>query len=393
MSFPRTAGRTRLVTVVSFAVVVLLVAAGVLWWVFGNNERRVTAVFTSAVGIYPGSDVRILGVPVGQVDAVTPTGKTVRITMSVQDDVKIPANVGAVQITPSVVSDRYVQLTPVYRGGPMFPDGGTIPVGRTATPIEIDQIYRSLNTLATALGPQGANSQGALSQLLNTTAANLDGNGQTLSTTLQRLGQLGTTLSGSSNNLFATLDNLQKFTSMLAADNSQVEQFNAQMQQVSGYLAGERQNLAAALANLAVALGKVQSFVRDNRSLLKSNVDQLNSVAAVLVREKTALNEALTDAPLALSNLTNSYNATSGTLDTRMDINELNQPPLVGVCKLLQAQKPPNVPGDLTNACAQVQSVVNGVVPLPTVAQTLGALQKGSLPPLPLPLLTGGGQR
>jgi phospholipid/cholesterol/gamma-HCH transport system substrate-binding protein len=392
MSIARVAVRSPLARILAIAVVLVLVATAAVWWLFlGGNDRRITAYFTGAVGLYSGGDVRILGVPVGHIDSVTPQGQTVRVTMSVQRDVRIPADAGAVEINPSVVSDRYVQLTPPYRGGPTMPDGATIPQSRTATPVELDQIYQSLNQLTTALGPNGANSSGALSQLLNTGAANLGGNGQALSDTLQHLGQLGTTLSGSSQDLFATLDNLQKFTSTLAADDGQVRQFNTQMQQVSGYLAGERQDLAAALTNLAVALGKVQSFVQDNRAQVKSNVDQLNSVAQLLAQQKAALNEALTDAPLALNNLNNAYNASSGTLDTRADINELAQPAIVGVCKLLKTEKPPNVPQNLTDTCGKLQSVVDGVVPLPSVAQTLSSLQQGTLPPLPLQL--GGGGR
>ena len=75
---------------------------------------------------------------------------------------------------PSVVSDRYIQLAPVYTGGPAMSDNATIPRDRTATPVELDQLYTSLNKLATSLGPNGANSKGALSNLLNTAAANLE---------------------------------------------------------------------------------------------------------------------------------------------------------------------------------------------------------------------------
>lgn len=392
MNIRRIAGRTPMATALAIGAVLVLVATGAVWWAFfsGNDDRRITAYFTGAVGLYPGGDVRILGVPVGHIDTVTPQGQTVRVTMSVQRDIRIPADAGAVEINPSVVSDRYIQLTPPYRGGPAMADNATIPQNRTATPVELDELYQSLNNLTTALGPNGANSNGALSQLLNTGAANLGGNGQALSDTLQHLGELGTTLSGSSQDLFATVDNLQKITTTLAADDGNVRQFNTQMQQVSGYLAGEDQDLSEALANLAIVLPKVQAFVQDNRAQLKSNVDQLNTIAGLLAQQKAALNEALSNAPVDLSNLNNAYNGSSGTLDTRADINELSQPAIVGVCKLLQTEKPPNVPQDLTSTCTKLQSVVNGVAPLPSVAQTLGDLQQGTVPPLPLPLSGGG---
>ena len=384
--------RTPATRVIALACVLVLAVVAAAWWLFlGATERRVTAYFSSAVGIYPGGDVRVLGVPVGTVDEVVPQGKTVRVTLSVDRDTKVPADAGAVLVSPSVVSDRYVQLAPVYRGGPTMRDGAVIPKQRTATPVELDQVYKSLNNLTTALGPQGANKNGALTDLLNTGAANLQGNGQAMAESLSRLGQAGKTLSGNSKQLFGTIDNLQKFTTMVAANDGQVRQFNSQMQQVSGFLASERQDFGQSLKQLAVALAKVDTFVKDNRQHLKTNVDQLNSVAQVLVKEKAALNESLKNAPLDLDGVYNAYNAASGTLDTRANINELNQPPAVAACKLLQQTAPGQAPPPAADACKQLQPVLSGQTPLPTPAQTIGSLEQGKLPPLPLPLLTADG--
>ncbi|MGW1679138.1 MCE family protein [Saccharopolyspora sp. NPDC002376] len=389
-----TSARPSLTRVLSIAVVLVLAVTVAIWWLFfGAAERKVTAYFNAAVGIYPGGDVRVLGVPIGTVDEVVPQGKLVRVVMSVDRDVDVPADAGAVAVAPSVVSDRYVQLTPVYKGGPTLEDGAVIPKERTATPVELDSIYRSLNDLSSALGPNGANTDGALADLLNTGAANLDGNGKALSETIRNLGEAGTTLSGNSEQLFATVDNLQKFTSMLADNDDQVRRFNTQMQQVSGFLAGEREDMGAALAELAVALGKVESFVRDNRELVKSNVDQLHGVSEVLVKQKEALRESLVNSPLALSNLSNVYNGSSGTLDTRITINELAQPPAVEVCKLLEQQVPADVPKEVSDACQSLQPVIDGVAKLPTPAEALNAIQNGKLPDLPLPLSSQGGTR
>ncbi|GAB3294539.1 MCE family protein [Parasphingorhabdus pacifica] len=384
--------RPPLTRTLAIACVLVLAATAAIWWLFlGTPERRITANFSSAVGIYPGGDVRVLGVAVGTIGKVQPNGKNVHVEFTLDHDVDVPADAGAVLVSPSVVSDRYVQLAPVYRGGPTMEDGAVIPKERTATPVELDEMYRSLNDISKALGPEGANKDGALTELLDTSAKNLDGNGKALADTLEHLGQAGNTLSGNSKELFATVDNLQKFTSMLAANDQQVRKFNTQMAQVNKFLSAERGDLAASMAELAVALGKVETFVRDNRELLHSNVEQLNSVAKVLVKQKAALNESLTNAPLALGNLQNVYNASSGTLDTRANINELNQPPLVAVCKLLDQTNPADIPLHLVDTCKQVQGAIDSAVPLPTPAEAISSLQQGELPPLPLPASTEDG--
>ncbi|MEU0885153.1 MCE family protein [Lentzea sp. NPDC005914] len=374
---------------IAMACVLALVVTAALWWIFsGMNERKVTAHFAAAVGVYPGGDVRVLGVKVGTIDEVTPEGKTVKVVFTVDRDVRIPQNAQAVVVSPSVVSDRYVQLAPAYTGGPTMGDNAVIPRERTATPVELDELYQSLDKLTTALGPNGANADGALADLLNSAAKNLEGNGQALNDTLKNLGQATRTLSGSKEDLFATVDNLQKFTAMLAANDSQVRDFNKQLADVTKLLADERGDLGAALNELATALQQVQGFIKDNRALLKSNVDKLASITQVLVNQRAALAETLDVAPLALGNLQNSYNAASGTLDTRADINELNQPPIVLVCKLVQQATPNNVPPILAQTCKQLEPILSGAVPLQSPAQIVSDLNAGKLP-LPLPV---GGQ-
>ncbi|MCS7482375.1 MCE family protein [Umezawaea endophytica] len=370
----------------AMACALVLVVTAALWWTFsGVNERKVTALFGAAVGLYPGSDVRVLGVKVGSIDDVTPEGKLVRVVMTLDRDVEVPADAQAVVVAPSVVSDRYVQLAPAYTAGPTMGDNAVIPRERTATPVELDELYASLDKLTTALGPNGANRDGALSDLLTSAAKNLDGNGQALNDTIKNLGDATRTLSGSKEDLFATVDNLSSFTAMLAANDSQVRDFNVQLAEVAGFLADERENLGAALTELATALGQVQGFIKDNRAVLKSNVDKLASITGVLVKQRAALAETLDVAPLALGNLQNSYNAASGTLDTRADINELNQPPIVLVCKLIQQVEPGSVPLALSQVCSQLEPVLTGALPLPTPAEALGSLSQGKLP-LPLPL-------
>ncbi|GGU30663.1 MCE family protein [Lentzea flava] len=380
-----TAANSRIGRFIAIACVLALVVTAAMWWVFaGMNGRRVTAHFAAAVGVYPGGDVRVLGVKVGTIDEVVPEGKTVRVVFTVDRSVRVPENAQAVVVAPSVVSDRYVQLAPAYTGGPTMGDDAVIPRERTATPVELDDLYQSLDKLTTALGPNGANADGALADLLNAAAKNLEGNGQALNDTLKNLGQATRTLSGSKEDLFATVDNLQKFTAMLAANDSQVRDFNKQLADVSKMLADERGDLGAALNELATALQQVQGFIKDNREVLKSNVDKLASITQVLVNQRAALAETLDVAPLALGNLQNSYNAASGTLDTRANINELNQPPIVLICKLVQQATPNNVPQVLAQTCKQLEPILTGAVPLPTPAQAISDLNAGKLP-LPLP--------
>ena len=304
-----------------------LVVGGVLVYHAGHKGTQVTAYFSEAIGVYPGSTVRVLGVPVGTVDSVQPQGTEVKVTMSVNSGVPVPADAKAVVVAASVVSDRYVQLTPAYNGGQQLTDNAVIPVGRTAVPVEVDQIYTSINRLTQALGPNGLNKNGALSELVKTGAANLNGNGANLHAMLTQFGALSKTLGDNSGNLFATITYLQRFTSMLKANDGQVRLAEQQLADVSGFLASDRQDLGGALHELSIALGQVQVFIANNRGLIKTNVTKLAAITKLLAEEKASLSEAVNTIPLAVDNVVNAYDATNHTLDGRGDLNELSMGP------------------------------------------------------------------
>lgn len=314
--------------VLGLAIVLAVVAAAAdgagLISLGGHGGMKLTAYFDRTVGVYAGSDLRVLGVKVGRVDSVTPQGTRVRLTMTVDHGVSVPAAAGAVVVAPSVVADRYVQLTPAYTGGPRMRDHGVIPAGRTATPVEIDQLYASVTALSKALGPDGANATGALSRLLETGAANLDGNGKAIGDSIDQLGQAARTLDGHSDDLFATLSYLQSFTTMLKDNDGKVRAATDRLSSVSAFLAQDKEDLGGALHQLSTALGQVETFIQDNRGRLRTAVGKLAPLTRTLVDQRASLAELLDTAPLAADNLLGAYDPAHGTLDGRADINEVS---------------------------------------------------------------------
>ncbi|WP_103342856.1 MCE family protein [Amycolatopsis sp. CA-126428] len=382
-----TARGRSLVTWLAFACILALVVTAGLYLVFrSSNGTKLSAYFGKTVGLYAGSSVRVLGVPVGEVTDVTPQGDAVRVDMRV-DDVPLPAGVGAVVVAPSLVSDRYVQLTPAYDSGPVLASGTVLAKDRTATPVELDDLYSSLDKLSTALGPNGANKDGALSGVLDTAANTLKGNGASLNSTVGQLADLAKTLDGSKDDLFSTVQNLNSFTGALAQSDRQLNEFYGRVADVSRFLAADSSEVGAALQSLGGALGDVQQFVNDNKTALESNVDKLASLSKVLVDQRAALAEVLDIAPTGATNFINSYDAASGTIAVRDNLNELTNPPILTVCRLISAVTPKEVPDALGNICKQLAPILDGALKLPTIPQVLNSLQNGTLPPLPLPLV------
>ncbi|MYW64488.1 MCE family protein [Streptomyces sp. SID8379] len=318
-------GTTRKRLLIGGLALVVLIAAGIVGVsATGRDGMRITAYFDRAVGIYAGSDLRILGVRVGRVADVHPEGTRVRVTLDVDDGVQVPAGARAVAVAPSVVADRYVQLTPAYESGPELKDGAKLPASRNRTPVEVDQLYDSITDLSKALGPGGANQKGALSGLLKTGAENLRGNGSAMGDSIEQFGKAAKTLNGSSDDLFTTLAQLQSFTTMLKEKDAGVRTAQDTLDDVTGYFADNRDDLAGALKELGTALGQVKKFINDHRAELKDNIDKLVPVTQALVDQRASLAEALDVAPLAAGNVVNAYNPKTRTLDGRADLNELS---------------------------------------------------------------------
>jgi phospholipid/cholesterol/gamma-HCH transport system substrate-binding protein len=395
-------GAVALVLVAALAATITLLAVRAQ-----TPGRRLVAHFTSTVGITPGSDVRVLGVRIGQVVSIRPEGRSVRVEMTYETQYDIPADAQAVVIPPSVVSDRYIQLTPAYGGGPRLPDGADLPTSRTAVPLELDDVYRALDQFNQALGPNGANANGALGNLIATGRDNLQGSGQDLGSSIDGLSKTLSTLAAGRSDLFGTVADLQKFVTTLAQSDQQVRLFNSQLAGVSQQLAAERGDLAAALRSLATALADITTFVRDNRAQLSSNVAALADVTSVLARQQKAIIDVLDVAPLALSNLNLAYNPRSGTLDTRDDAMGPYDPASY-VCSLLvglvtQAQVPKEcvaLAQTLKAARLPLTDQLRKLLGMPPASSSAGGSQPGTpgsaagtLPGKPgVPGTPGGGQ-
>lgn len=277
--------------------IVALVAAlvGGLYVLFSGGEsgRKVVAYFTSAVGIYPGDEVRILGVPVGRIDSIEPRPADVKITMSVSNDVKIPRDAQALIVSPNLVAARFIQLTPVYTGGAVLPDGASIDLSRTAIPVEWDEVKESLTQLAVQLSPAAGELQGPLGAAINQAADTLNGNGDSFHNALRELSQVAGRLGDSRNDIFSTVKNLQVLVDALSQSNEQIVQFAGHVASVSQVLADSSRNLDNTLGTLNQALSDIKGFLRENNSTLIETVNQLGDLTQTLSDQSDNIEQVL----------------------------------------------------------------------------------------------------
>ena len=84
------------------------------------HRTRITAYFANGTGIFPGDDVRILGVRVGEIEKIEAAPRQGKITFRMDNKYKVPAEAKAMILSPSLITARAIQLVPAYTSGPVI---------------------------------------------------------------------------------------------------------------------------------------------------------------------------------------------------------------------------------------------------------------------------------
>ncbi|MDF3284151.1 MULTISPECIES: MCE family protein [unclassified Gordonia (in: high G+C Gram-positive bacteria)] len=292
--------------ILAVLLVVMLVVAVVVWLVNGE-KRQFTVMFTNSTGLYVGDRVMVLGVPVGKVDKITPSAQGVAVDVTVDSGREIPADTKAAIVAPTLVTGRYVQFSPAYTGGPELADGATVPVTRTATPMEFDQTKQQLVDLVKQVGPTSTDQRGALNRFLNTTAKTTGGNGESLRLALIELSRATGTLQRGSGNLFTTIRNLSTVTSSLATADDQIRGFTSELADFSGVLDDNRDQLDQVLTALQSTFVDLKTLIDQNHAALATDVSHANTITGLLVDRIDTLANILQVLPTAASDFYNIY--------------------------------------------------------------------------------------
>ncbi len=307
-----------------FGIIVLIVVASLATIRGGSSTETASAYFTQAIGIYPGDKVTVLGIQVGKIVRIVPQKDSVRVDFT--HDRPVPANVRAVLTAPSLVPVRTLALTPAYANGPQLQNHGTIPISRTAIPVEWDDLLTQLNRLSTALGPNGANKNGALGDLLSTTGANLKGNGTTLRTTTHDLALAMQTLNDNGGNIFGTVRNLEVFVNALDDSSTALARFNQLVAEASATLDTSTQQLRPALRTARTAITDLESFLKANAGAITQAVKDTAPLVDTLASSRDSLAQLLHSIATAISDEYSLYDPTNGSITGALTAENIRSP-------------------------------------------------------------------
>ncbi|WP_225731341.1 MULTISPECIES: MCE family protein [unclassified Nocardia] len=275
-----------------------------------GNTIRITADFESGAGVFEGDEVDVLGTPVGRVEKVVPKPTFAEVHLSIDRNVKIAHDVVAAIVSPSVVTDRHIELTPAYTGGETLAAGTHLPTARTRTPVEIDALIKTIDQFAAALKPEPGTEVGVLSGRV--LYPMLNGNGAKLRDTLNALS--GALKVGVDNKdaVATIIVQLNELTTVLAENDESVRDFSNRTTQLSGLLADQAPGLQATLEQIDGFLVNTSSLLSKYQDRLIDTVHRLTEVTDQLRANAFGVTEIVDVAPMLLQSIDRSMNRQYG---------------------------------------------------------------------------------
>lgn len=309
----------RTVLVVTIVAAVLAVAgAGYALRPAGSAEHhRITARFDNVIGLYTGNTVAVLGMPVGEVASISPKGGYVEVVLDVDPDIQLPADVQAVTVGTSILTDRHVELTPAYRDGPTLANGAVLGLDRTKTPIEFDRVLGMVDKLGSALAGDG-HGGGPMADILTATSDITSSSGQQIKTALGELSAaLRTGADGGQatrQNITTIIANLSSLTDAAARNQDVVRDFGSDVRQLSDIVASEGIGQGDTGRHLNQVLEQLTALLTDNGDNLRATITSSSDFSRALVDYRRELAEVFDVAPLAIDNVVDAMDTENGML-------------------------------------------------------------------------------
>lgn len=248
-------------TIVRFAAFVVASAFLTTWIaseIRGSDPAAavaVTARFGDVSGLVAGDDVRMAGIPVGRVQAVTVEDGQALVSMRIEESADVPASSSAAVRWRNLIGQRYISIIP-GSGSAAIEDGSEIDA--TEDVVDLGRIVNQLAPLAQSFGAEQVN------RVLQALVVAFDGNEAAFDALLADLGSL---------------------SGVLADRDQLLAQMQADYATIGGALAERDEQVAAMVANVDAIVGALDS----SDQILTRALDELGtfSVATDQLLDRT----------------------------------------------------------------------------------------------------------
>lgn len=239
---------------------------------------RHQALFSEAGGITVGNDVTISGIKVGSVTDVALDNGDALVTFTTAGKYPLGSQTTAHIRTGSLLGERVITLESAGNGSLRAAD--VIPTTRTSSPYSLTEAVSDLtsNTAGTDTA--------SLNQSLDTLSATIDQLAPKLGPTFDGLSRLSRSLNSRNENFAGLLKSAADVTTVLGQRSQQLNTLILNANDLLGVLNDRREAIVDLLANTSAVSQQLTGLVADNEKTLAPTLQRLNSVVAVLEKNK-----------------------------------------------------------------------------------------------------------
>ena len=272
---------------IGVVLIVLVIAVGLqpqalLSWATSIHYR---ALFAEAGGLATGNDVKVSGVKMGTVTDVELSHGKALVSFTLDSTVRLGSSTTAHIRTGTVLGARMLTLEPA--GTDTLPAAGTIPLSHTSSP------YSLTNAVSDFTTNTAGTDTGSLTQSLDTLSDTIDQIAPQLGPTFDGLSRLSQTLNSRNESLGKLLKNAADVTGILSQRSAQVNTLLLNANDLLGVLDDRRYAIVNLLANTSALSVQLSGLVADNEKQLAPTLQKLNTVTAMLEKNRDNIAEAL----------------------------------------------------------------------------------------------------
>ncbi|WP_067693561.1 MCE family protein [Nocardia jejuensis] len=246
---------------------------------------RYEAMFTEAGGLRVGDEVIVSGVKVGRVAKVSLRDGDAQVVFTLDSKVRLGDKTSAHIKTGSLLGKRV--LTLISEGPGTLRSTQTIPIARTTSPYSLTDAVGDLTTNVSDIDTK------ALNDSLNLLSSMLDRVAPQLGPAFDGLSALSRTLNDRNASLRDLLGATADVSGILAQRSDQLNALLLNGNSLLGVLTERRQAIVDLLANTAAVARQLSGLVADNEAELGPTLDHLNSVTAMLEKNRDSIGAAL----------------------------------------------------------------------------------------------------
>lgn len=284
----------------------------------GGGTYEVSAYFPRAVSLYEEGAVQVLGLPAGEITEVEVVGDLVRVTMAIDEDIPVPADVQAAIVPQSLIGERRIQLFPPFQeGDDVISDGHEIDVENTVIPVEPDEALAALKEFLDSLDPNG------VGRLIDNAATTLDGQGENLGGALDELSTLVGNFEANDDDIISIAERFDDFTSTLLQREGQLAQALGDFAVVADVLADERESIELLVRSLADLSGDGLDLVSEHAVRLRTDIAIVTRLARSIDTNLEGVQDVIDGGRGIIDGLTDAYNPRLNALDLRNSFSPL----------------------------------------------------------------------